>query len=173
MHSAGIQVLRDIRRMPRLPSPVFRVPPPAIFIVAFLVALWMEAAVFRIRFMGDTATPRPMVVAGVFLIAAGASLVTWGMLTFRAAGTTVLPFREPSSFVMSGPYRFTRNPMYAGLTLAHAGGAMALNAGWPILLLPLALVVLYLLVVRGEERQMAATFGAEYEAYKRRVRRWL
>lgn len=56
-----------------------------------------------------------------------------------------------------GPYRFSRNPMYVGLTVAYVGLWMGLNAVWPIVVLPVVLVALVRLVVKREERHLAAT----------------
>ena len=151
-----------------------RVPPPAIFAVTFLVGLWLDAALYRIRLVSsDVLFPRPLVITGAVLVTAGILLAIWGALTFRRHHTAVLPFRAATTLVQSGPYRRTRNPMYLGMTLAHLGGGVALNAMWPIILLPLALVLLYVWVIRLEERHLAQEFGEDYAAYRRRVRRWL
>jgi protein-S-isoprenylcysteine O-methyltransferase Ste14 len=75
--------------------------------------------------------------------------------------------------VEQGPYRFTRNPIYLGMTLAYAGLAVLLNLAWPLLVLPGVLVLLVLMVVRREERHLGATFGDAYRDYQRRVRRWI
>ena len=154
-------------------APRFRIPPPAIFALVFLVALWIEAALYRIWFVQDVRAPMWLIVTGAMFIIAGVALAVTGVMAFRRARTTIMPYREASSFVMSGPYRYTRNPMYLGMALVQIGGALALNAGWPLLLLPVSLGLLYLLVIRGEEAQMRQTFGGEYDAYVKRVRRWL
>ena len=75
--------------------------------------------------------------------------------------------------VESGPYAYTRNPMYTGMTLVYISAALLLDWLWPILLLPIVLLVLFRLVISREERYLAAEFGEEYEAYRRRVRRWI
>jgi protein-S-isoprenylcysteine O-methyltransferase Ste14 len=95
------------------------------------------------------------------------------MLTFRRARTAILPTRPASQLVDGGPYRFTRNPMYTGLTTAYVGAAALLDSVWPLLLLPLVLAALVRLVVRREEAYLRGAFGAEYAAYQARVRRWL
>lgn len=151
----------------------FRVPPPAIFIVLFLIGLWLEAAVYRVWLVEDVRTPTELLALGGALVVIGVALALWGAAAFRRAHTTILPYQRASSLVVAGPYRFTRNPMYTGMVLAHIGGSLALNAGWPLLLLPVALVLLWVLVIRGEERLMRETFGAAYDDYCRRVRRWL
>ena len=150
-----------------------RVPPPAIFIVAFLVGLWLEGAMYRIRLISTESTPRPLVIIGATLITVGVLIIVWGVLTFRHHRTAVLPFYPARNLVRTGPYRFTRNPMYLGMTLAHIGGAVALNAMWPQILLPMALVFLYKTVIRQEEAHLAQAFPREYADYLARVRRWI
>lgn len=144
-----------------------------IFIVALLVGLWLEGALYRIRLLPSDAVPRPLVVVGLALVLAGALLALWGAITFRRHGTAVVPIRAATSLVQNGPYRFTRNPMYLGFTLAYLGTATALNAMWPLLLLPMALVLLFRLVIRKEERHLWDTFGDDYVQYRKRVRRWM
>lgn len=150
-----------------------RVPPPAIFIVVFLVGLWMEGAVYRARMVAGDDVPRPLIIVGAALVISGVLLALWGVLTFRHHRTAVLPFYPARALVDSGPYRLTRNPMYAGMTLAHLGGALALNALWPVLLLPVALAFLFVTVIRKEEAHLAAAFPEEYAQYRSRVRRWI
>jgi protein-S-isoprenylcysteine O-methyltransferase Ste14 len=149
-----------------------RVPPPAIFAVAFLIGVWLEGAVYRVRLVSGDATPRPLVIAGALFILAGVLVALWGVVTFRRHQTAVLPFHAARTLVSAGPYRFTRNPMYLGMSAAHLGGSLALNAGWPLVLLPLALVFLYVTVIRQEEAHLRQSFGEDYARYVARVRRW-
>ena len=150
-----------------------RVPPPAIFAVTFLVALWIEGAFHRLRIADVDGLSRPLIIAGGALATAGILVAIWGVLAFRRHHTTVLPFHRARSLVRSGPYRFTRNPMYLGMVLVNVGGALALNAVWPILLLPVAIAFLVVTVIRKEEAHLAQAFPDEYAAYRARVRRWL
>ena len=150
-----------------------RVPPPAIFLVAFLLGLWAEGTLYRIRVLDAVEVPRPLLIAGLSLVLAGIVAAVWGVITFRRHQTAVLPFYPARTLVRSGPYRYTRNPMYLGMTLAHIGGALALNAMWPLILLPMALVFLFQTVIRQEEAHLAQTFPQEYAEYRTRVRRWL
>ena len=110
---------------------------------------------------------------GLAVMIAGLALVAWGMLTFRAAGTAIIPNHAASRLVDSGPYRFTRNPMYTGLTIAYLGGMLIVNTLWPLVLLPVVIVLLVRLVIQREESHLAESFGAEYADYRARVHRWL
>jgi protein-S-isoprenylcysteine O-methyltransferase Ste14 len=155
------------------PHPGVRFPPPLLFAAGFLAGWVVETRVTRLRLVADAAADGPLRWLGVLLLAAGLGLMFWGLVTFRRASTAVLPHRPASRLVIAGPYRFTRNPMYTGLTAAYGGLACLANVAWPLVLLPLVLVALVRLVVRREEAYLAHAFGAEYDAYRQRVRRWL
>jgi protein-S-isoprenylcysteine O-methyltransferase Ste14 len=154
-------------------SPGVRFPPPTLFAAGFVLAWLLETRVARVRLVGGTASPLPLEVAGVLLGAAGLALVGWGLVTFRRARTGIYPTQSASRVVDAGPYRFTRNPMYVGMTLLYVGLALAANTAWPFVLLPAVLWALHALVIRREERYLRAAFGEAYDAYCRRVRRWL
>lgn len=106
-------------------------------------------------------------------LAVGLGLMAWGMLTFRKARTAIYPNERARQLVETGPFRYTRNPMYLGMTLVYFGVTTLMNSWWPLFLLPLVLWALIALVVRREERYLAAEFGEHYRAYRGRVRRWM
>jgi protein-S-isoprenylcysteine O-methyltransferase Ste14 len=98
-----------------------------------------------------------------------------GIVSFRRARTTVNPMKPEAatSLVSSGIYRITRNPMYVGLLFVLVAWAAGLSSAWSMLE-PLAFF-LYIgrFQITPEERVLSQLFGAEYSAYKARVRRWL
>jgi protein-S-isoprenylcysteine O-methyltransferase Ste14 len=148
-----------------------RVPPPLWF-VAGLAAGWIAD-----RYV--IALPLPLALAsiarsaGPVFMVAGIALVGWGMMTFRRAGTAIVPHLPASRIVSSGPYRFTRNPMYSGLTIVYLGVPALLASWWPLLLLPVVLLAVFQMVIRREEAYLGSAFGDEYAAYRARVRRWI
>jgi protein-S-isoprenylcysteine O-methyltransferase Ste14 len=107
--------------------------------------------------------------------AAGLVLDAAALAAFVRARTTVNPLRpeKSSALVRSGAYRLSRNPMYLGLALLLAGWAIWLANALALALLPAFVAWLDRFQIRPEERALAARFGAEYEAYRARVRRWL
>lgn len=115
----------------------------------------------------------PAQVAGVVVATAGAAIALWCIATFATLGQgTPAPFDPPRRLVVRGPYRYVRNPMYIGGTLALCGAA-AYYASWPLLAYALAfLAVMHLFVVVHEEPSLRTRFGADYEAYCAAVRRW-
>lgn len=152
-------------------GPNIRVP-PLFFVGGFLVGLWLEAFV-RIQVPADVISPRALALAGQAIAILGIGVSLAGIVTFRRARTTMFPFEPASRLVQHGPYRFTRNPMYLGATLTYVGIAIAMNVGWPLVLLPLVLWGLQRFVIRAEEKYLSDTFREEYEAYRKRVRRWI
>jgi protein-S-isoprenylcysteine O-methyltransferase Ste14 len=103
----------------------------------------------------------------------GLSLLFWSLLLFVKEKTSPLPMVPTRKLVFSGPYRWTRNPMYLAMTLVYTGTTLLFELTWALFLLPLVLLALTALVVRKEERYLEEKFGEDYVAYKERVRRWL
>jgi protein-S-isoprenylcysteine O-methyltransferase Ste14 len=106
-------------------------------------------------------------------VGGGLALVVWFARTMQGADTTLRIDKPVSSLVQNGPFRYSRNPGYLSLTMLYAGIAILRNALWAILLLPLVGYVIQGKVIEREERYLERTFGEEYLAYKRRVRRWV
>src|SRR6266536_268930 len=112
-------------------------------------------------------------VVGMVIGALGAAVALWCIFTFAVAGIgTPSPFDPPRRLVIQGPYRFVRNPMYIGAGLALAGAALFYES-WSLLgYTGLFFLATHLFVVLYEEPTLRQTFGQEYEAYCRQVRRW-
>ena len=101
------------------------------------------------------------------------ALTTWFVRTMRGADTTLDVNKPVSTLVEDGPFRYSRNPGYLSLAMLYAGIAILRNALWAILLLPWVVLITQRELIEREERYLERTFGEEYLAYKRRVRRWL
>jgi protein-S-isoprenylcysteine O-methyltransferase Ste14 len=154
-----------------LPNPGVRFPPPLLFVAGLGVGWFLDRRVLPLhlaQFGGSIAS-----VVSVVMGVVGLALMGWGFFAFRRARTAILPFHSASSLVTTGPYRFTRNPMYTGLTIAYLGGALLIASAWPLILLPVVLIVLFITVIAREERYLSDAFAIEYAAYCARVRRWL
>ncbi|HET7551870.1 MAG TPA: isoprenylcysteine carboxylmethyltransferase family protein [Gemmatimonadaceae bacterium] len=113
------------------------------------------------------------VPVGVALVLVAVALFVSAVRTFRSAGTPVPGNRPATTIVRTGPYGFTRNPIYLAFTLFQLGLAAWVNSlGLLLTLLP-ALALMALVVIPREERYLEAQFPSEYLAYKRDVRRWI
>lgn len=103
----------------------------------------------------------------------GAAVAAWCVLSFALIGRgTPLPLDPPRRLVVRGPYRYVRNPMYLGAGLALAGAALFYLSGALLAYAGAFLLAMHLLVVGYEEPTLRRTFGEDYEAYRRQVRRW-
>jgi protein-S-isoprenylcysteine O-methyltransferase Ste14 len=112
-------------------------------------------------------------VAGMAIGGVGAVVALWCILTFISVGKgTPAPFDPPRRLVTKGPYQLVRNPMYIGTDLVLAGAALFYESmpllGYAVLFA----LVAHILVVLYEEPSLRRTFGKEYDAYYRLVRRW-
>jgi len=149
-------------------SPGVRVPPPALYALAVLVG-----------YVVNRRWPLPIGGSVVVLVVAWALTLVWAALTvssignFRRSRTSIVPIRPATALVISGPYRFTRNPMYVGLAALTVALGLFMNTWWPIVLLLPVVLVVRAFVIAPEERYLQRRFGQEYIAYSRRVRRWL
>jgi len=148
-----------------------RVPVPWVFILVYLAGVTVQ------RFLPIVIRPPEIAwvirVAGFVFVAVGIGIAFSALGIFRKTKTTTVPHETPSTLVISGPYRFTRNPMYVGLTLIYLGVAAMRYEIWPAIVLPLLLAYLNFLVIPVEEKNLRGVFGAEYQKYGERVGRWL
>jgi protein-S-isoprenylcysteine O-methyltransferase Ste14 len=147
-----------------------RVPPLAVVLVAGIL---MGLIALATPSLGWAYAIR--VVAGLAFAAIGILIAVSGLIAFRRARTSASPMRpdKASSLVASGIYRYTRNPMYLGMLLVLIGWAVYLARPWALLVLPAFLLYMNRFQIGPEERVLERIFGAEFEAYRRRVRRWL
>ncbi len=147
-----------------------KIPPPVQWLVAAILAV-MLARLFPqwvLPFAGHRALAVALALAGV-----ASSLA--GVLAFRRAHTTIDPHRpgDARAVVRTGIYRFTRNPMYLGLLLTLLGVTAWLAHPLALLCAAAFAATLTRLQIKPEERILKGLFGASYEDYLRRVRRWL
>lgn len=138
-------------------------PPPLIFL-----------AVFLLGWFGRNLLPRyQSIVGGAVLVLVAAAIIAWAATTLLRAHTTVDPFQPTTAIVTTGPFRFTRNPLYLAMSIAYVAASLWTASMTSVALLPLVLVIIHFGVIRREERYLEGKFGDAYREYRRRVRRWL
>ena len=145
-----------------------RFPPPLIYVGGFVIGYLLDRAVPLTLTSWPLGEP-----LGWALVAVGGALMGSAVMTFRRAGTSLNPAKPTTRVVVHGPYRFTRNPMYVGWVIVYLGCVLLTNTVWPLVSLPVVLVLISRAVIAKEERYLEAKFGDAYRAYKARVRRWL
>lgn len=147
-----------------------RFPPPFVYLGTLLLGLAAERFVTLHSFGIDW---RLLVATGAPLFAGGTAMMLAAAGLFRRLGTNVPPSRPTTLIATTGPYRWTRNPMYLGMALVYAGLAIGFDGPIALLLLPLVLLAIQTQVIAREERYLEQKFGEEYLRYTTKVRRWL
>jgi len=110
--------------------------------------------------------------AGAISLATGVAAVGAAIAGIKRAGSSVNVYAPTTALVTSGIFRFSRNPLYFGLTAAYLGIALGARSIPALALLPVALALTDRLVVDREERYLERRFGDEYRAYRDAVPRW-
>jgi protein-S-isoprenylcysteine O-methyltransferase Ste14 len=145
-----------------------RFPPPFLYVGLLLAGLLLDRLV--------PVDPLPHGLSrslAAVLLLPGFGLIFYSLGLFRLARTSPLPMRPSATLVLSGPYRWTRNPMYLGMLLIYLGAALLFDIFWALVLAPVVVVLVTRLVIRKEERYLEAKFGEEYRGYLAQVRRWI
>jgi protein-S-isoprenylcysteine O-methyltransferase Ste14 len=142
--------------------------PPLLYLGTLILAL-----------IAHTLRPIPIAAAtwtrwaGIPLIVLGFALANWGRRIMRAAGTNIDPAQPATAIVTTGPFGFSRNPLYLSLTIVYLGLTLAFNTLWGLALLVPLLILMHTGVVLREERYLDQKFGQIYRQYRARVRRYL
>jgi protein-S-isoprenylcysteine O-methyltransferase Ste14 len=97
----------------------------------------------------------------------------WSLWLFRRHETGLLPGQATHAIIEEGPYRLSRNPLYVGLLALYLGLALLAPTFWGLVLFPVAVLLVLWGAIYPEERFLYQRFGAPYDDYTRRVRRWL
>lgn len=142
--------------------------PPMVYIAAIAIG-WALGFVWPSAFVPAGAAPW----LGSVLVVIAVILFFYAGAEFRAAGTPVPGNRPTTRIVRTGPYRFSRNPIYLAFSVLQLGIAVWTDNLWLIATLALAIVVMTAVVIPREERYLEGKFGAEYLEYKSSVRRWM
>jgi protein-S-isoprenylcysteine O-methyltransferase Ste14 len=146
-----------------------KVPPP---VVALVTGAAMWAGAWKAAALPVSPILRHAVAVGLAIF--GLAVAGLGKLAFRKAKTTTNP-RKPgmaSTIVSGGVYRYTRNPMYLGVTAMLLGWAAYLAVPWAFLGPVLFVAYITRFQIIPEERELRSKFGNEYADYQRRVGRW-
>lgn len=148
---------------PAFDNPRVFVPPPLIFASLLALGLWLDRSAHPALAMR---------LSGGALAFAGIALIVTALGLFRTSKTRPEPWQPSSALVVSGIYRFTRNPMYLGMALLCAGIALFFGSLGAILLTGVAALIVDRGVIVREEAYLERRFGEPYLAYRKSVRRW-
>lgn len=146
----------------------FRLWPP-VAICAPLLLGWVATGVWGDPYvLGSWRTP-----VGWLLLAAFGVWNGWALWLFGRHRTGLLPGQATEAMIDEGPFGLSRNPLYVGLLALYVGLALLAPTVWGLALLPAAVLLVLWGAILPEERFLRERFGASYDDYARRVRRWL
>ena len=142
--------------------------PPLVYLGAIALGLLLHFA-WPVRLVPPVAS----VPLGATAVLAAVALFISAVRTFRNAGTPVPGNRPTTAIVRTGPYRYSRKPIYLAFSLLQIGIAFWLNSPWLLVTLVPAVALMSLVVIPREEQYLETRFPSEYLPYKDSVRRWL
>ena len=146
------------------------IPPPIIYVVFYFIAFFIQRVLpIDNSLMEADATK----FIGIIFFLAGIYLVLRGVKRFIQTGNTLVTMKPATSLQKEGIYKFTRNPMYFGLTCFYIGFTCFFGNWWNIILLPILIIVIQEYVIKREEKYLERKFGEEYNSYRGNVRRWV
>lgn len=145
--------------------PATILPPPLVYVAA----LW---ATWELNKPLPLAFPE-LPLIGWLLVALGGALLLWSAWTMFRHKTTVNPYKGVAHLVQSGPFAFSRNPIYLGDSVIYFGVMLIWGNLWPLLLYPVVWAAIRYGVIKNEETHLEAKFGSLYTQYCQRVRRWI
>jgi len=145
-------------------------PPPLVYVGFIVLGIIFRYALFPLAVSEHLLTYR---LVGIAVLSMGLFLAISARILFSRSGQSPIPWKPTPELLFQGPYRFTRNPMYVGLTVIQFGLGLALNNLWISLLAPVSLLVVHFLAVLPEEKYLGEKFGDSYRAYLTKVRRYL
>lgn len=146
------------------------IPPPVLFL-SCLLAGWGLDSLHPIS-LGPSSVPVRLALAVPFFVLV-AAIGAWAFGLFRRHETSISPWGDPSALITTGPYRFSRNPLYVAAVLTLFAFSVLLDSFWILIFVPILVLLLGILVIRHEEALLLLRFGERYLAYSARVRRWI
>jgi protein-S-isoprenylcysteine O-methyltransferase Ste14 len=145
-----------------------RTPPPVVYLGLIILGIGFQFRWPMSFLSGQISFALGLAVIGLSLI-----LFAWTVRTFLAAKTTLDHRKPTTALISSGPFRFSRNPIYVSMTMFGLGVGVLLDNLWIVLLMLPAVLMIRFFVISKEEAFMESKFGADYLRYKSSVRRWL
>lgn len=142
--------------------------PPLVYLSSVLTGVVVHIA-WPLPFL----PPALALPVGASLVVVAVALFSWAVRELRAAGTPVPGSKPTTVIVPTGPYRFSRNPIYLAFSVLHLGIAIWVNSPWLVATLMVTVAVMAIVVIPREERYLEGRFGTEYLNYKASARCWL
>ena len=151
-------------------NPGVYIPPPIIYILTFLTAVFIQKKVpINNMFFNQRLTK--YIGLGFLIIAS--FFVVRSLRQFFISKNSLVTIKPALSLQTNGIYSITRNPMYVGLAIVYLGISCFIGNWWNIIFFPLLILIVQEYIIKREEKYLVRRFGQEYIDYKTKVRRWL
>ncbi|MBA4367397.1 MAG: hypothetical protein C0403_07125 [Desulfobacterium sp.] len=147
-----------------------RFPPPLVFLITIIVGVIIQSFLWPIEWGFDL---KYRLVFALLPAGAGFGLIVLSFKLFKSTGQKPAPWTITPEIIITGIYRYTRNPMYVGMGLIQSAIGIGLANLWIILLLPASFFTVYHIAIKHEEVYLEEKFGNSYINYKNQVRRWI
>lgn len=142
--------------------------PPLLYQIAIVLMI-----LFHFLFPIAKIIPYPFNLVGVIIFVSGAGLAINAKRLFQKTNTPIKPSDQPTNLHQEGPFRFSRNPMYLGISIGLLGIAVFLGSASAFLFPIVFFVVMDLVFIPHEEKALQSVFGEEYRVYKSKIHRWI
>ena len=154
----------------KMKSPGVYIPPPLFYVLTFLIAIFLQKRIPLPEGFFQTSVAR---ILGYFFILMSLYFLWRSLRQFFLTRNTVITVKPATSLQTTGVYAITRNPMYLGLVILYIGIALLIGNWWNFLLLIILTIFLQEYLIKREERYLMDAFGAAFEAYCSKTRRWI
>ena len=142
--------------------------PPVVYLVAIILGVLVDK--FMPLKIPIDFWAKPI---GGMLFISGLAIFILTRREFMLASTPISGNRATTAIISTGPFKFSRNPIYLAFSLIQSSIAFWFQNSWILFTLTFAVIVMSFFVIPREERYMTIKFGSEYKAYKSNVRRWV
>lgn len=149
-------------------GPAVKFPPPAIFALLIFVGAGLDYI-----WPVGLGVPDSIEVVGIAITLFGLAVAILVSGTFKRESTAIEPWKPTTKIVTTGFYAWSRNPIYFGFCLFNIGIGISSDSFWIFISFIPGAILVYLIAIAKEEAYLEEKFGAEYIAYKSKVRRWI
>lgn len=145
-----------------------RIMPTSYFLLLLILLILFHFTLPIVKFYYS-----PYNYVGTVLILFGGFINLWTDSLMKKGETTVKPHLKPSNLIISGPFKFTRHPMYLGMLSILLGAAIIASSLVSFIFPLIYIVLMEVLFIPMEERNLVEVFGEDYSEYKKKVRKWI
>lgn len=154
----------------KVDNPGVYIPPPLFYVAIFFISIFTQKLLPLPKMFWGT---NLAVLTGMVFVAAGLSFLLPAFIKFFKTKNTLITIKPANSLQTTGIYTISRNPMYMGQLSIYTGLGFLIGNIWTLLFIPLVILIVTKFIINKEEQYLDRTFGAEFNAYRKKVRRWL